>query len=175
MTIDPTKKDAFTAFAEERRRQIEEKFFTPIYDDNYVEGDLARAAASYSLSAAAAAQRKQSLKGVPGLVHEMLDATGKKLFPWPMTWFKPNEVNRSKRDIEKAGALLAAEWERIDREEIRERAAAAKAFGGPFIADLRSYVERLAEYGVEGDIRAELHRALDELELHRLNANDKGN
>lgn len=91
-------RDALTAAAvdvlAERRRQIESEGWTPGHDDNHESGDLAHAAACY----AAGNQLLQWFSG--GTV-------------WPFGWeFKPADPRRK---LVKAGALILAEIERLDR------------------------------------------------------------
>lgn len=90
----------------ERRRQILVEGFTPAQDDAaYACGALGRAAACYARGA-------QFLEP-----HKMGDGNGKLVdvpVQWPLapTWWKP----RSRReDLVRAGALILAEIERLDR------------------------------------------------------------
>ena len=80
----------------ERQRQIEEEGWTYELDDAHVYGSLAMAAAAYAASAS----------GHP--------EWAKRTFPpeWNQNWFKPTN---QRRDLVKAGALILAEIERIDR------------------------------------------------------------
>lgn len=74
----------------ERRRQIEEEGWTAKRDDKYKAGELAKAAACYAYGYRLAAT----------------------YWPWDLSWWKPS--NR-RRDLVKAGALIIAEIERLDR------------------------------------------------------------
>lgn len=97
-------KKAIDAFTLARARQVVNHGLTSSNDDAYEEGQLAKAAACYSFGAE-----------YPGVSWS---------WPWSFDWWKPaqdNEPQNRKRDIEKAGALLLAEWERLDR--IQERRA----------------------------------------------------
>lgn len=80
--------------AAERQRQIEAEGWTPEHDDAHLDHSLARAAACYAL--------------------------GSKL-NWPASWddrwWKPSENRR--RNLVKAGALIAAEIDRLDRAALR--------------------------------------------------------
>lgn len=67
-------------------------------DSEHRPGDLALAAMCYVKSAL----------GVP-------DAD--KNWPWPQEWWKPKTFDR---DLERAGALIAAELDRMDRDEYKE-------------------------------------------------------
>lgn len=81
----------------ERARQISAEGWTPERDDSYSESELALAAASYASAAGGCA------KDVP------------QTWPWAPEWWKPAY---GRRDLEKAGALILAEIERIDRAAI---------------------------------------------------------
>lgn len=90
--------------AAERKRQVEGEGWTPEHDDEHSDGSLAVAAVCY------ATQANQ------GLYYD-----GKKLreaalqhWPWSRTWWKPSPENRV-RELVKAGALIAAEIDRIQR------------------------------------------------------------
>ena len=83
------------SIAAERRRQIEIEGWTPESDDAYVGGELAIAAACY-------------VDG-PGKVDQN---TAPPRWPWLPIWWKP----RTRReDLVRAGALIAAEIDRLDR------------------------------------------------------------
>lgn len=89
----------------ERQRQISAEGWTPEHDDEHDDGCLARAAASYALMAASRASNH------PGIV-QMLTQMAAQAWPWEPAWFKPST---SSRDLVKAGALVLAERERMDR------------------------------------------------------------
>lgn len=80
----------------ERKRQVTADRWTPGHDDEYEHGELADAAGCYALSS------------------ELFDCAGEppRPWPWPDEWWKP--TNR-RRDLVKAGALILAEIERLDR------------------------------------------------------------
>jgi hypothetical protein len=75
--------------AQERTRQISKEGWTPGHDDEHDEGQLAKAAACYAL----------------GRNH---------YWPWDMQWWKPTPNDRI-RELAKAGALIAAEIDRLIR------------------------------------------------------------
>lgn len=77
----------------ERRRQIEVEGWTPEHDDEHVAGELATAGASYALVAVGY-----------GLLA---------LRAWP--WTAGLKPTTPRRDLVKAGALILAEIERLDR------------------------------------------------------------
>lgn len=98
--------------AAERRRQIEEEGWTTEHDAGLVEDALARAAAAY----ATPAHLREPLVG-----HVVRMPA---LWPWAVHAWKPTPEDRV-RELVKAGALIAAE---IDR--LRDpRAAARLRFG----------------------------------------------
>ena len=86
---------ALDDIATERRRQILEKGWRAGHDDLHRRAELATAASCYALNAAAS-----PLRLVP---HN---------WPWDTRWWKPTNT---RRDLVKAGALIVAEIERLDR------------------------------------------------------------
>jgi hypothetical protein len=84
--------------AAERKRQIEEEGFTAEHDDMQKGGQLASAAAYYAVRS------------------DMRIWLKRLLWPWPDAWRKPTPDNRI-RELEKAGALIAAEIDRLQRLE----------------------------------------------------------
>mgnify|MGYP003575047526 CR=1 FL=1 len=88
--------NAIEAIAAERQRQIEVEGWTPDHDDKHGNGELAKAAACYAMG--------QPLS---------LAKTGWKIWPWEARWWKPDASRR--RNLVKAGALIVAEIERLDR------------------------------------------------------------
>lgn len=82
--------------AGERQRQIEVEGWTRKHDDEHFDGALAYAAASYTLSTI----------GHPQLAEN--------LWPWDESWWKPTPQDRT-RSLVKAGALIAAEIDRLMR------------------------------------------------------------
>lgn len=79
----------------ERRRQVVAEGWTPRFDDERNGGELACAAACYAFNAA--------YPGSPLL---------RTFWPWSQSWWKPTTP---RRDLVKAGALILAEIERLDR------------------------------------------------------------
>ena len=91
------------SIAAERQRQIKVEGWTPEHDDEHDKGQLAEAAACY---ADASADPEGS--DVP-----FYSLTGH--WPWGSEWWKPSKDRR--RMLVKAGALVAAEIDRLDRAE----------------------------------------------------------
>jgi hypothetical protein len=97
---------ALEDIAAERRRQMDVEGWTLDHDDCHNKDEMANAAACYAASG-------------PVFKAEQLAGTGYKpytsylpLWPWADFWWKPK--NR-RRDLVKAGALIVAEIERLDR------------------------------------------------------------
>ncbi|MFI7786924.1 hypothetical protein EN46_26570, partial [Citrobacter amalonaticus] len=90
----------------ERLRQINVEGYTPEHDDAYDGGELTRAAACYARHVSARGgiyaenPAAYQAEGVPDD------------WPWAEEWWKPASPYR---DLEKAGALILAEMERINR------------------------------------------------------------
>jgi hypothetical protein len=94
--------DAAHDVLSERERQVSEEKCTTDHDDGYGDGQLANAAAWYAL--------------VPN-VRESLQHDTRGFWPWPKNSFKAPTRRRS---LVKAGALILAEIERLDRSESRD-------------------------------------------------------
>lgn len=77
----------------ERRRQVEREGWTSRHDDEHDSAEMADAAACYALSAS---NRGDFMR----------------FWPWDDEWWKPATP---RRDLVKAGALILAEIERLDR------------------------------------------------------------
>ena len=103
----------------ERQRQIEVEGWTPENDDAYQSGDIADAAACYAMTS----PRMRGDRSAP------FD------WPWVGRWWKPTD---RRRNLVKAGALILAEIERLDRAALRalagdgrRRQMKALIVGGP--------------------------------------------
>lgn len=81
----------------ERRRQIEAEGYDQAHDDEHAHGELADAAACYALQ--------------HGCLPSGMDITGD-AWPFEAGSFRPGD---RRRDLVKAGALILAEIERLDR------------------------------------------------------------
>lgn len=84
----------------ERKRQITAEDFDASHDDMATRGQIAMAAGLYAIDAANLAAGRISLSRPSAL------------WPWPEEWCKPAG---SRRNLVKAGALILAEIERLDR------------------------------------------------------------
>lgn len=79
--------------AAERRRQISTEGWTAEHDNTHVDGEMWRAAACYLFG--------------PD------DSVTEECWPWHKSWYKPSSDRI--RELEKAGALIAAEIDRLER------------------------------------------------------------
>ena len=89
---------------EERQRQISVEGWTPQHDDEHSDGSLAVAAACYATQA------------YQGLYEEGMKVRTfiLRYWPWHPKWWKPTPDDRV-RELVKAGALIAAEIDRLQR------------------------------------------------------------
>lgn len=92
----------------ERQRQISEEGWTPEHDDKYNDFQLAFAAAGYAQNVADYAGGYYQ----PHSCIDWTDAPEPEAWPWSPVWWKPSNP---RRDLVKAGALILAEIERLDR------------------------------------------------------------
>ena len=97
MTADDTATKAIDLIAAERARQINEEGYTSEHDARH-DGDLARAAACYAMPARGV--WLQHAWGAP------------EAWPWERYAWKPTPDDRV-RELVKAGALIAAEIDRL--------------------------------------------------------------
>jgi hypothetical protein len=99
--------------AQERQRQIEEEIWSPEHDSTHTDNSLAYAAACYAIPH----NGRNIYAGTNG--HSNMIRT---LWPssWDWHWFKPSPENRIK-ELAKAGALIAAEIDRIQNLENKDR------------------------------------------------------
>jgi hypothetical protein len=101
--------DVIQEIAAERRRQVKVKGWTSTHDDEHGDGEMAQAAATYAVLAMTKIMHEESP------VIGRLAAAIKWLWPWSPVWLKRD--NTARRMLVKAGALIVAEIERIDRAE----------------------------------------------------------
>lgn len=83
----------------ERNRQVIGEGFTTEHDDQHADAEIALAACCYAVSHVAEANLGEAT---------ILD----RLWPWGAEWWKPKD---RRSDLVKAGALIIAEIERLDR------------------------------------------------------------
>ena len=115
MLITDAARDVLT----ERRRQVESNGYTLTHDDEYTCGELAIAAVSYACQALVAVRLIENGGHTAGEV----DAAVRSCSPpaaWPFLAEQWEPVSR-RQSLVKAGALILAEIERLDRAEGRRR------------------------------------------------------
>lgn len=104
---DGTANDVAHELLAERKRQIAEEGWTPKHDERHEPGDLIRAAIAYAVSAAS-----YDMRATDGYL------AGVAVQMWPFVdGFKPKDM---RRDLVRAGALLIASIERLDRDQVRD-------------------------------------------------------
>lgn len=116
MADDNPLPSAIADVIKERHRQITTEGRTPERDDTYLHGELARAAGWYAFA---------SLRFAPGTTgpHRLpLFQDESYGWPWALPWFKPKD---RRQDLVRAGALILAEIERLDRAAARSTARGA--------------------------------------------------
>lgn len=107
--------------AQERQRQVEQTGWTAEYDDHHQSGQLAAAAACYAHLAVAVIQGETDMDEIK---FNLLN-----FWPWDEHWFKPGAD--PVRNLAKAGALIAAEIDRLQRAQARLTNAAINDDGQP--------------------------------------------
>lgn len=100
----------------ERQRQKSQEGWTPEHDDEHANGSMALAAACYAMFASVSDSQRQVTdlpaelakdgNAVPGWMAWL------EIWPWDRKWWKPKNP---RRDLVRAGALILAEIERLDR------------------------------------------------------------
>lgn len=106
-------KTGIELIAEERARQVAVEGWNTMHDDDHDSGQLPRAAAVYAHCAA------EQARGWEGGFTKLPEQ-----WPWDADWFKPKD---QLRNLVRAGALIAAEIDRVHRAQAR--AAIAEKVG----------------------------------------------
>jgi hypothetical protein len=88
----------------ERQRQIDVEGWTAQHDDRHTNHELVAAACCYA----------SPPKERPASHHHIIE-----LWPWDILWWKPSPEDRV-RELTKAGALIAAEIDRLHRIQGRQ-------------------------------------------------------
>jgi hypothetical protein len=88
--------------AAERQRQIDVEGWTPAHDDEHKTGELAKAASCYAWAAGQSDSLREAFADPPPTWPSQ----------WGVMWWKPKD---RRADLVRAGALIAAEIDRLDR------------------------------------------------------------
>lgn len=107
----PALKTGIEIIAAERERQITAEGCSAAHDAAHIGGEMADAAACYAHVAAIEARGPLTKDHM----EIIMDGFGEPTWPWEPEWFKPQGGRL--RNLAKAGALIAAEIDRIQREE----------------------------------------------------------
>lgn len=119
---------AIEDIAAERHRQIEAEGWTRTHDDEHNHGEMARAASAYALAGSwPTSEEDRSLARDMEQSYGADSRTGRDnplmaisvLWPWDVKWWKPSD---RRRNLVKAGALIVAEIERLDRAASKQAA-----------------------------------------------------
>ncbi|MDQ0314827.1 hypothetical protein [Amorphus orientalis] len=109
---------ALDDIAAERLRQIEAEGWSTEHDDGHAGGQLAAAAAAYAWFATLPDALRTHFESA-AMCERDRPIVLKRCWPWAWQWWKPRS---RRRDLVRAGALIVAEIERLDRLESREAA-----------------------------------------------------
>jgi hypothetical protein len=118
----------------ERRRQMEKEGWTADHDDEHVNGEMAAAAVCYASPESIYVKREH--ERFVGFVDP---------WPWDKNWDKRHDYPNTDQKIEmlvKAGALIAAEIDRLLRQKDKEENGAKLVFFNP---------RKIEEVGYEDD------------------------
>lgn len=113
-------KTGIELIAAERERQVSKERWTPGHDDHHCDGSLALAGASYALAVGVRSHPSLSDGRVRWALSSEIPPP---YWPWDEDWWKPTPDDPI-RQLVKAGALIAAEIDRL------QRAAERKGEGG---------------------------------------------
>jgi hypothetical protein len=112
-----TQPNAIDLIRAERQRQIEKEGYTAEHDDGHLGDQMAVAAAFYAFPDDMRDMGRYQLGGK--------EVRAPRLWPWPPHYWKPTPDDRI-RELVKAGALVAAEIDRLLRKQSRRKRRAAR-------------------------------------------------
>ena len=101
--------DGVSLIAAERLRQVNAEGWTPEHDDEHDDGELAQAAACYA--------KRDTVSDDPAPWDVIGGGATPPSWPWGWASYKPTPDDRI-RELVKAGALIAAEIDRLQRAEL---------------------------------------------------------
>jgi hypothetical protein len=107
--LDVEIKDGATLIADERKRQVEEEGYTPEHDQGHSEGELGVAGACYALDLAIGPDDE-----VASSFQSHCAEASDQCWPWDPKWWNPTPSDPV-RQLAKAGALIAAEIDRLQK------------------------------------------------------------
>ncbi len=93
----------------ERERHVTQEGWTSEHDDEHNKGEMAHAAACYAIGARVKYHSRFVTRGPNRHAYQPSE-----MWPWDVKWWKPSDY---RRNLVKAGALILAEIERLDRME----------------------------------------------------------
>lgn len=103
--------DGVQMISTERARQKWDEGWTPEHDDEHDGAEMAAAAACYA---------RHAVSGTYQDAEAYQNAPPPDGWPWAAEWWKPKNPQR---DLVRAGALCAAEIDRIDRQRVQRHFA----------------------------------------------------
>lgn len=109
----PTSEDGAGLICIERNRQLTEEQWGDAHDDKYKANELPRAAACYAMG-----KQFKYFNGYLSGVHFENEPRLTQAWPWDEGWWKPKRDDSDEeriRELSKAGALIAAEIDRLLR------------------------------------------------------------
>lgn len=110
-------KTGIELIAEERIRQVEQEGWSFEHDDEHTDEELALAAVCYALPCPQCGTTDAAYANDDGSFNKYEVAIERAWFwPWDKKWWKPTPDDRI-RELVKAGALIAAEIDRLLRAE----------------------------------------------------------
>lgn len=110
--------------AAERTRQIEDEKWSTSHDDAHTMGEMIDAAQCYACVASAETRGSCAKEWPASMFNGFCDSLIE--WPWDEKWYKPSD--NAIRNLEKAGALIAAEIDRLLRAQAKlSHEAAAQA------------------------------------------------
>lgn len=112
MTENTTRADGASLIAAERQRQIDAEGWTPEHDAKHDTAALALAAACYALPESERGVKRVAVEFRQSGRYEGMTREVPRWWPWAGMFWKPKPDDRV-RELVKAGALIAAEIDRL--------------------------------------------------------------